>query len=309
MPHKPARKLRALPRDVPRIRGSGFRILARGPAEECRSSVEPGPIPFAQAISMADWGQSALASNGRLHSLLIEVSKTPYVHPLRCAFPCASGTITAYVEPGTPFNKSRLFSKNEGAIVFTDEKTGQRHVFPVPHEYAGEKDAVLVSEHPDYQLVHVPEGDELWAVSSKVDCVKGFPSKNAFYRLDKEHGIPQGEEFYSPKGGSGYLCRLDGGGIVPIIRGRYEAHYDSISMDEMPSTPFGALLEAPQEEPAHPPEGSPERRSIRIRGVAPEDFDRMVAAARESLEQLSQIVKETSLEEIRVLLDALGRRG
>ncbi|MBN2122341.1 hypothetical protein JW721_04805 [Candidatus Micrarchaeota archaeon] len=315
MSHAAAYKIQPLPRKTPLVRGPRFKILSRGSGGG-RLPGKANPVPFPRAVSEADWRNAVIASNKRLHNLLIEISKTPGLHPLRGAFPCASGTLAAYVEPGTPFNESRLFSSQERAIIFTEVKvdpitkreTLQRYIFPVPQEHAKKADAVLVSEHPDYSLLQ--DGNELWILPSVIDCVGDFPGRNGFYRADETHGIPQGGRFYSWNGGSGYLWRKEGGAVVSVVRGEHGAHYDSVNMEETLSTPFGALIEAPMEKPKPVPQApkEPEKAAV-VSGISPEGLSQLIERAQGCLGELSKEVGECALAEVQALINSLKQQG
>jgi hypothetical protein len=271
-------------------------------------------MSFPRIIAGANWMNSVVASNKMLHELLLVISKTPGLHPLRCAFPCASGTLAAYVEPNTPFNKSRLFSNNEKAIIFTEVKTDastkketlERHVFPVPYEHLEKADAVLVSEHPDYHFVR--DGKELWVISSMVDCVENFPRKNGFHRADQKHGIPFGKEFYSWMGGSGYLRRKEGGAVVSVVRGECGAHYDLVNMSETLSASFGALLEAPMEKPTPVPQAPKKPEKAVVSGISPERLSQLIERAQGCLGELSKDLGADALADMQALINSLKQQ-
>jgi len=162
------------------------------------------------------------------------------------AFSCWTGTMAAYVEPGKAFNKSRMFSNELQSAVFTDPRTGERWIFPVK-EYGSEKDAILVSEHPDYTIE--VNGNEILIKPSIIDIVPNFPEKDGWYLIDPKHGITFGEEISSDNPEARYLWRAGGSGRVSrVIRGRDNLLYGWKYVDiyYWPSDVYGVVVEAPE---------------------------------------------------------------
>ncbi len=166
---------------------------------------------------------------------------------IKAVFPCWTGTMTAYVEPGTAFNKSKMFSKELQAIVYTDPETKERWIFPVGN-YRSEKNAILVSEHPDYSLEI--NGKEILVKSSVIDIIPNFPEKDGWYLTDPKHGIPVGSEVGSDNPKSRHLWRVDGAGRVgPVARGCGSLCYGGrglVLIGDGPSVAFEVAVEAPE---------------------------------------------------------------
>lgn len=282
------------------IRGPSLKILAR----------EAEGIHFREALRRAEEGGFAIASNPRLYRFLLEISKMPGLHPLRCALPCRSGTVGAYAEPGVPFNESKLFSKGDQAMVFTDTGDEQRYVFPVPDQCLSLADALLLLEHPDYTLV--PDGKSQ-VISpyhdSSIVCIKKFPPKNDFYKAEGEHGIPCGEACPQLAEGSRLLFRLPEGAIVTVVCGT-AAHPQFVGMDKMLSENLPSLVEALDEkpEPLARMIEPPRREFARIEGISPEALQAMLAGVQGCLETLEGTVGMEKLGPIRELLSSLAAK-
>lgn len=94
---------------------------------------------------------------------------------------CWTGTMTAYREHG---------KKLGDEIRYVDPKTGHEWVFPVPKDHRGERDAILVVEPPDYEVV--TDGNRRIVQPSSedlVDLVDEFPGSECWVRRDPIHGM------------------------------------------------------------------------------------------------------------------------
>ncbi len=184
-----------------------------------------------------------IASNARIGKALAEEEYKSIIK----VFPCWTGTMTAYVESGKAFNKSKMFSQESNAIVYTDPETKERWIFPVGN-YGNEKNAILVSEHPDYTIE--VNGKEILVKPNVIDIVLEFPEKDGWYLIDSKHGIPFGNIVDSSNPESRHLWRVDDSGRVgPVARGYIGLSYDgrwSVSFDCRPSDAFGVAVEIPE---------------------------------------------------------------
>jgi hypothetical protein len=176
-------------------------------------------IPYKEGVSakvaiqrVAETGM-IIASNAKMEKAFAGDGYKSIVE----VFPCWTGTMAAYVEPRTEFNRSKMFSKELKAIVYTDPETRERWIFPIG-DYGSEKNAILVSEHPDYSLEI--DGKEIMIRSNVIDIIPNFPEKDGWYPLDGKHGIPTGKEIGSRNPQASRLWRVDGSGRVgPVARG------------------------------------------------------------------------------------------
>lgn len=212
-----------------RIRGPNLRVLVK----------KANGVPFQRALELADKENLALASNRRMAKALIETDEWTSI---REAFQCWTGTMAGYSKPRAKLGEF---------IEYSHPYTGQKYVFPVPEQFRGEKDAVLIAEHPDYVLV--PDGKILVVSASKVDLISQFPKYTGWYGVDKEHNIPCGEGLdpKSPFSSSiiGHLWRAenrvglvsrDGIGQKGVAGTRYD-----VFLEDGPYDDFGVVVESP----------------------------------------------------------------
>jgi hypothetical protein len=137
-------------------------------------------VPFEEGLARADKENRVIASNARLSKALIDSGEWENIREI---FPCWSGTMTAYVEPG------RKLGEQVESVV---SETGHRWVFAVPYEYRDQKNAILIVEHPDYSLEI--DGNNRVVHAKAVALVKDFPEKSRWYKEDPIHAIPAGSE-------------------------------------------------------------------------------------------------------------------
>lgn len=161
-------------------------------------------IPFDEALRIAEQGRRVIASNARMSKALVKNDEWRRISK-RCE--CWTGTMTAYVKPGERF----------GAMIeYIDRMTQQRWVFPVPEQFRGIRDAILVTEHPDYTLER--DGKNFVVLAKTVDIVENFPAVaehhiywdvfgdnysnleinirigNGWSAVDAKHSIPQARD-------------------------------------------------------------------------------------------------------------------
>lgn len=219
-----------------RIRGPHLRVFAR----------EADGIPFRKAIARANRRDLVFASYKRLGGAPGSRGK----EGLGGEFPCWSGTMSAYAEPGIPFNKSRFFSPSERALAYTDPADKRVWLFPIPIALLGEKDAILILEHPNYSLV---EDDKEVFVhpldASLIACISAFAQKEGWYFREEGHRIPCGEEigYTYFNMGTSYIHRLEAR-VGPVACGGLcvgsnPKRYADFCCN--PSTPLGILVESP----------------------------------------------------------------
>lgn len=201
-----------------RVRGSHLHVLvsrAKG-------------VPFERALVLAE--ERVIVSNKRLDRALVGSDEWRSV---REAFWAWSGTMTAYREPGQKLGEK---------VEYTDSETGHRWVFAVPEAHRGEKNAILVAEHPDYELE--ADGKNRVVHAEQVDLVQGFPSEDGWYLTDSKHGIPTGEEISSSNDDARYLWRIDSrvGPVARVLGYFNDRRY--VYLYVRPSFGLGVVVEA-----------------------------------------------------------------
>jgi len=221
--------------------------LIRGPQLEILVPRSRG-VPFDEALRIAEQGRYVIASNARMSKALVGSKPwdkpREYISEVLC---CWTGTMTAYAKPG---------EKLGATIEYTDPKTEQRWVFPVPKQFVGMKDVILVAEHPDYTLER--EGKNRVVQAGIVDVVENFPMRNErAYLADAKHGIPQGDAVSGIERNARFLWRTDST-VSPAARGDHIRGDDYIMrcvrLNVRPSIGFGVAVEAPEPKAPQPAE-------------------------------------------------------
>ncbi len=181
-------------------------------------------------LSKAEDAGVVLASNLRLSKALVQSEEWKSHEE---AFTCRSGTIIAYTEPGKKLGKE---------IEYSDPQTSFRHIFPVPEEHQGKKNAVLVAEHPDY-AIEIDGKNRIFRFT-QVDLIEGFPASDGWYMGDTAHDLPSGDMVERMNLAARHLWRTGTWiGLISRNCGRL------ISMTGPPSSSFGAVVEAPDGNP------------------------------------------------------------
>jgi len=188
-------------------------------------------VPFEEGLARVEKAGLVIASSKRLAQALA----TEEWRAFEEALACHSGTMAAYSEPGRKFMEF---------IEYVDPDTNHRWVFPVG-VFRGEKDCILVVEHPDYTLeidgrnrvVH-PKDDRL------VDFVPDFPPEDGWYYVDSKHAIPMGQNMATGHGS--YLARI-ATRVGPVRRGVYGRWGGDdgrdVNLDDRPSVGLGVVVE------------------------------------------------------------------
>ena len=187
----------------------------RGPEIKAFIKYSEG-VPYLKALEKADAENHVIVSSKRHDKALVGSDEWKNHSEV---YPCWSGTMTGYVEPETVFGKSKMFSKEAKAIVYTDPNDGQRYVFPVEEKYFEVKNGILAVAHPDFKLGY--DGKDLVVLpeAGKVELVSDFPTKDGWYATDAKYGIPTGKETSSNNSEARYLYRVDDAGRAgPVAR-------------------------------------------------------------------------------------------
>lgn len=226
-------------------------------------------VPFEEGIVKAQDEHRVIASNKRLSGLLLGANTC---NKVRNAFPCGSGTMTAFVEPGKSFKEQGVWSKTFGAylLTYTDPRTGSRWFFPVPREYEDEKNAILVAEHPDYvlELDRLKQSRTVHLVDARlVDLLRSFPAQDGWYLGDPKHDIPIGRQLEQLKNSGNYPERArylmrtakkigTSTRYLRTPKSSFKEEEKKVGLFVHPSSPLGLLVETngPSAEPEIEPE-------------------------------------------------------
>jgi len=182
------------------IHGSGLEVLI----------TSANGVPFQEALKRAEKEKRVIASNKRLDQAL---NGSDEWESIKEVFPCWSGTMTAYEEVGKPFGD---------VVEFIDEQTKLKYLFPVPQNFRGKNDCILVAEHPEYSLEI--KGDERIIRAAKVDLIERFPAEDGWYLSDPKHGIPFGNSVDTSNRDARSLVRTEKR-VGPVAR-NYGIYYD-----------------------------------------------------------------------------------
>ncbi len=202
---------------VQRIRGSNLAVLVPYSRN----------VPLLEGLRLADEKKLVVASNKRLDRAL---TSCEWGHEnVIWGLPAWSGTMIGYEEVGKKFGST---------IEDFDLHARVRYVFPVPRQYQGENNAILIVEHPYYSLEI--DGKNRVVHATGVDLIRQFPNQNGWYLPDSVHGIPVGE--VSPDDRAQRLYRT-GKNVVNVVRYVYELGRPLVDLGCVPSNTFGVLVE------------------------------------------------------------------
>jgi hypothetical protein len=205
----------------------------RGPAISEFIKAKPG-APFDEGIIRADDSHHVICSNMRITRAFMEKDDIA----VKEVFPCATGTMAAYEMPEKRLGKT---------IEYVDSKTKLRWIFHVPEEFRGEKNCVLLAEHPAYSVERDRRNRVVHA--SAVQIVQAFPASNGTYPADPVHGIPCGEGNDDPGADTRHLWRI-GKRVGPVARGFGYKKFGgygirrNVHLDKEPSRELGIAVEA-----------------------------------------------------------------
>jgi hypothetical protein len=186
-------------------------------------------ISFDHAFRMAKERNERIISNKEVDKIAQEYS-TEACGQFKEAYPVWTGTMAAYTKPNENF---------DSVIQCRDPDSGISWIFPVPFEYRNFKDAVLVAEHPNYELEIKHGKITVHAEKSKILLVENFPKKGGWYKFDEKTAIPISAPFSTDHGQhigdrTKFLWRIQKR-IGPIVRGR------GLDAYAPPSTLLGVL--------------------------------------------------------------------
>jgi hypothetical protein len=198
-------------------------------------------VPADKAFQKADKAGLVIASNKQLSRVLVGSEEW---ETIKDALPCWTGTMTGYVRPDRTFREEaeRVSSLgNDYFIVYTDPYSRKRWLFPVPEEHLDKKNAILVAEHPDYNLEM--DGDSRIVRAAQVDLIERFPAKDGWYLGDSQHDIPTGDEVGSRNPSTRLLWRI-AKRVGPVARGFIGGcgNWRVVDLDLRPSDAFGVAV-------------------------------------------------------------------
>ena len=196
-------------------------------------------VPMEEAIRRAGEAGVVMASNKRMAKAL---DSREWVG-VREGLSCWTGTMVAYEEPEKAFGK---------IVEYTDDKTRIRYVFPVPNEFVGVKNGLLVVEQPDFTLEI--DGNDRIVKTSRADLIEKFPSANInrWYLVDSKYELPYGVPYGDLLCGHGaYLDRIAKRvGLLVRYGGRSGVDVDlrmaCVCANDPPSNAFGVVVESPE---------------------------------------------------------------
>jgi len=238
-----------------RIRGPNLRVLA---------TFRNG-LPFREAWLRAEEEGLVIASNARLDLALNSPAEYIVKQVMRALAsnvkPDQISVIQEWeqfpelwpADSGTMIGHLKWPEKLGTEIVYTDPDTNERWIFPVPEGFRGERNLLLVAEHPDYSLRF--EGIDIIIDSSSVGAVDNFPDDGFnWYLVDKQHKIPFGPPFplrMSHDKNQRWLERLEGCKVGPITR--FSGTRSNVSLHMKSFGKAGIAVEAPAEETERAP--------------------------------------------------------
>lgn len=223
---------------------------------------------------------------------------------------CWTGTFVAYEKPGKAFEES---------VVYTNPSTNQRYVFPVPKEYRGLKNAILILEHPGFTLE--TDGKDRIVVPSKtrsLGVLEHFPEKEGRYLKDEKYALPVGRKAERSNQDSRYLWRCDSrigsvlrnssvprGVDLDIRAGRYGILTTTRPKNRNPKTTLPAEAAGMSAGKTSDPGRNPESRQVVT--TSPEQLDSFLKAAENCLKELSGTVSSDKLEPLKEFLEFLKK--
>lgn len=268
-----------------RVRGPNLRVLI----------TRANGVSFQEALKRADKENLVLASNKRMTKALVETNEWK---SMREAFACWTGTMAGYSKPEAKLGKF---------IEYTDSEDGQKYVFPVPEQYRGEKNAILVAEHPNYTLV--PDGKNLVVEASEVDCIMQFPKEDGWYLGDSAHDIPSGKKVDSPDEKSRYLWRVENR-VGPVLRDGdvdvYGYNWLGVYLIDGPSLCLGVVTESPEGGAPEKSEAPSKPKAVlEIAGITSDEIRALLKGFSREMGQFGEIVREDFFTNARKLEQVL----
>jgi len=165
---------------------------------------------------------------------------------IRNAFPLWTGTGFAYVGAGKKFRDEAEKINGKYYLVFTDPRTKERCLFPIPEQHLDVMNGILIAEHPDLSLIK--DGNDRIVVAKEIDLVEKFPTECGHWLIpDPKHGIPCGKKKTNNDPNARLLVRRLNKLVSLDVRdygcgnwGRYNSR--GVLFDYAPSEGFGVAV-------------------------------------------------------------------
>lgn len=196
-------------------------------------------MPLVETLRIVNSNNLKIVSNKRHDEML----KNGKFERLEEVYPCWTGTMYAYEGPNKKLGKE---------IVYIEPYFWGRYIFPVPEEFRGEKNAILVVEHPNFELVKDRKDVVVLPQAGKVDLVSNFPIENGWYTTNKKYAIPVGKKKHKSDPESRYLYRLSDAKVGLVVRNCFKDlginMRKDINLNINPLVAFGVAVEATPEQ-------------------------------------------------------------
>jgi hypothetical protein len=250
-------------------------------------------LPMDEALSRAGESGAILSTNKGISIALLSGEKP------KEASTFWTGTMAGYREPG---------KKLGSTIEYSDPKTRHLYVFPVPEDFRGMKDVVLVAEHPDVRLERTGSASVIEA--KKISAVGPFPHTDGWYAGDPAFDIPCGKEISGMDKKARHLVRQDHHvGLIVRECGPDGIRDRDIGMTSRPSYPLGIMLVSAKTATRAHLEAQATMENVILPGLTRAEFTSLLREAKHSLENLAGEVPVRNLLAIRRLLDRLDKGG
>lgn len=192
------------------------------------------------------------------------------------------GTGAIYEAPGQKFKKK---VKYDGLV------------FQVPEKYQGLKDAVLVLQS-GFNI----DGKSGLYTGEVTHVVEEYPTSDGWYAVHKETGIPQGKEISSDNKDARYSYRRNEGNYIgAVVRSNDDFDVDGGSVG-LCYGPYDNGLRVALFSQAEPEQSS---LNLSVKGYTLEQFNLLLRTADNSVKELTQTTKETTIEPLKKLIRVL----
>ena len=257
-----------------------------------------------EALQMADKNGLVIASNQRLSQAFFVNDEW---RKIKDAFTCWSGTMVAYDKPDMRLGKY---------IEYLDTYTCITYMFPVPQQFQGRTNLLLLAEHPNFTLE--TDGHKRIVRATEVEAVSDFPAASGNWYLGHHaFDIPVGRRVESSHPQARHLFRYEK--MVGLIERGANHNTNggkSIVLSSSPSCENGVVVEASldsldqpaADDMAEAPKPAPAGSGpvvIELRNISAGDFDELMARSAESLQALRTIANEGLLEPLESLVSRI----
>lgn len=214
-PKDKADLLKRIEQGEPLLRKGQPLPLAEPPATPNRISMlfpaSPG-VSMAGALGHPYGAGKRPASNWEIDALL----EGEGWRAVQDVFPCWTGTLAVYVEPGQSFREAADMTAQPSISCF-DDKEKIMYSFPLPEELLDKRDTVIIVPHEIFNKFDFYPGLCLINWSHAI-IIGGFPRSNGWYLPSLDYGIPCGDEVDPSTPKARFLGRSPGKYIGLIAR-------------------------------------------------------------------------------------------